>query len=333
MSFAKERKEIIYWAALLNQKGFVTARSGNISCNCGNGKFLITGHDTYLAYLADDDLVLVDEEGNVLEGASEPSSEKLLHLGIYKKYPHTQVVVHSHSPYTTAFFHYFNALDIFSFEAKFYLGTINVINQETPTVTDIIPVVNALDTSSIVVLKNHGVVSIGKNFKEAFSLIELLEEQAKVNLLLQGRKSAPQEFCRDNNTSGGNIVLGNKYKMLSSAHREKLTEIVNANVEAQELGKKYGLTCTLAVKNQDTGEAMRFQYSQGKIVQTDASEDAEFVIIGSADILKKVFNRQVDPFVAVTQGKVKTKGNFAQMSRWYPVMVKTFQLWEQAPVE
>ena len=85
--------------------------------------------------------------------------------------------------------------------------------------------------------------------------------------------------------------------------------------------------------NQETNEAMRFCYEQGKITKVDDSEDAEFVIIGSPDILRKVFNRELDPFVATTQGKVKTKGDFAKMSKWYPVTVRTFKLWEQAPVE
>jgi len=37
--------------------------------------------------------------------------------------------------------------------------------------------------------------------------------------------------------------------------------------------------------------------------------------------------------VASTQGKIKTEGDFTKMSKWYPVLVRTFQLWEEAPVE
>ena len=122
-------------------------------------------------------------------------------------------------------------------------------------------------------------------------------------------------------------------KMLSEEHRKRLTDIINSDNKAQELGRKYGLTCTLAVKNQENDEVMRFCYEEGRINACDTSEDAEFIIIGKPDILKKVFNRELDPFVASTQGKVKTKGDFAKMSKWYPVMVHTFKLWEKAPVE
>ena len=49
MTLNKEKKEIIYWSDLLNQKGMVSARSGNVSCKVGNDKILITSHDCYFA--------------------------------------------------------------------------------------------------------------------------------------------------------------------------------------------------------------------------------------------------------------------------------------------
>ena len=48
--------------------------------------------------------------------------------------------------------------------------------QNTPSIVNIEPVLKALENNSIVVLGNHGVVAMGSSFKEAFSLIELLEE-------------------------------------------------------------------------------------------------------------------------------------------------------------
>ncbi|MCM8792765.1 MAG: SCP2 sterol-binding domain-containing protein, partial [Candidatus Omnitrophica bacterium] len=122
-------------------------------------------------------------------------------------------------------------------------------------------------------------------------------------------------------------------KLLSEEHIQKLIDLVNNDREAQELGKVYDLTCTLAVKNQDLNKAVCFYYEKGKIIKTDDNEYAEFVIIGREEILKKIFNRQLDPFVASTQGKVKTRGDFTKMSKWYPVLVRTFKLWEEAPVE
>ena len=333
MGYVDEKKEVIYWAFLLNQKGFVTARSGNISMKLEDG-LLITSHECYLGHLTESDILLMDLNGNIIEGKGELTSEKTLHLDIHKKFEDIKVIIHSHSPYTTAFFHYFRNLDIFSFEGKFYLGEIKVIPQKTPIVTDTAGVLCALENNNIVVLGGHGVVAIGKDFKQAFSLIELLEEQAKVSLMLKVIKPPGRRT-----TGSGCEITGRKdsdsekkYKLLSREHIERLVELVNNDSKAQALGQQYDLTCTLAVKNQETGDCVCFYYEKGKIVETDNSGNAEFMIIGKETILKKVFNRELDPFVASTQGKVKTKGDFAKMSKWYPVLVRTFKLWEQAAV-
>ena len=334
MSFDKEKKELIYWAGLLNQKGLVTVKSGNLSWRVDKDKILITSHNSYLGYLEEKEIILMDAEGNILKGEGELTSEQALHLSIYKKFNDTKIVLHVHSPYTTAFFCYFDKLESFSYETKFYLGNIEAIAQTTPTVTEVEPVLSALEKNSIIVLKNHGVVAIGSSFKETVSLIELLEEQAKVNLILRSTRAPEhQSTSEKKGQESMAAVQQKKYKMLSKEHGEKLTDLVNNDKEAQELGKKYDLTCTLAVKNQETGEAMCFYYQGGRITKVDSNDNAEFVIIGKEDILKKVFNQEIDPFVAQTQGRVKTKGDFSKMSRWYPVMVRTFKLWEQAPVE
>lgn len=332
MNFRRKKEELIYWAQLLNQRGFITARSGNVSCRVENNNILITAHDSYLGYLEEEDILLVDLEGKILEGIREITSEKLLHLSLYKDNPEANVVLHTHSPFSTAFYHYYDKLDVFSFEAQFYLGEIPVIEQKTPTVTEIKDVIQALGKSNIIVLKNHGVVAIGKSFKEAFSLIELLEEQAKVNLFIKGKDKSVATH-KKSEKEGQEIQEIQRYKMLSSQHSQRLMQVVNNDKEAQSLGQQYDLTCTLAVKNQDNGQVMCFHYERGKIIKIDNEENAEIVIIGKEDILKRVFNREIDPFVASTQGKVKTKGDFAKMSKWYPVMVRTFKLWEQAPVE
>ena len=329
MKYTNEKKELIYWARLLNERGFVTARSGNASLKVDKG-ILITSHNCYLGQLNEGDILLVDLEGNIIEGDKELTSEKDLHLDIHKKFKDIKAVIHSHSPYTVAFFHYFKSLDIFSFEAKFYLGDVKVVPQDTPTVTNVEPVLEGLENSSIVVLGRHGVVSTGKDFKEAFSLIELLEEQARVNLFIKRIAVSGERTEGEEKKVSSKEVK--KYKLLSKEHIERLVELVNNDKEAQELGKKYDLTCTLAVKNIDRDDSACFYYDKGKIIKTDNTDSAEFLIAGKEGILKKVFNRKIDPFVASTQGKVKTKGDFTKMSRWYPVLVRTFKLWEQAPV-
>jgi len=122
------------------------------------------------------------------------------------------------------------------------------------------------------------------------------------------------------------------FKLLSVEHVKSLTDLVNGDNDIRALGEQLNLTCTLAVNNESTGECVCFYYEKGKITKTDNNLNAEFVINGSEEVLKKVFNREIDPFVASTQGKIKMKGDFARLSKWYPAMVKTFALWGKVEV-
>ena len=329
MNYSEEKQQIIYWGGLLNQRGFITATSGNISYKVDEDKILITTHNCYLGHLKEKDILLVNLKGDLIEGEGEITSEKVLHLDIHNKFKDIRVVLHAHPTATVAFFHFFKNLDIFSFEARFYLASLKVIPQDTPTVIDTKPILEALEVSNIVVLKNHGVISIGKDFKSSFGLIELLEEQSKINLLLNKQIS----ILKNENEKETILKEKKKYHLFSEEHIKKLVDLVNNDKEAQELGKTYDLTCSLAVKNQDTLKTVCFHYKSGKIINVDENENADFLIIGKEELLKKVFNREIDPFVASAQGKVKTKGDFGKLSKWYPVLVRTFKLWEEAPVE
>ena len=160
---------------------------------------------------------------------------------------------------------------------------------------------------------------MGKTFIDAFSLIEILEEQCKINISMANKSPMKASVSHDKKSA---TPKNKTFKMLSLEHVTELTNLVNNDKEVQKLGQQYSMSLSLAVVNEDTGESMYFNYLNGKIIDANTGRDAEFVIIGKTDILRKVFNREIDPFVASTQGKVKTKGDFSKMGKWYPVMVR-----------
>lgn len=188
MKYKKIKDEIIFWGKRLNDKGLVTAFSGNISSKAEKNHLLVTAHDSYLGCLDYQDIVLIDYQGKIIKGDKSPTSEIVLHTAVHDKFQDAKVVVHSHSPFTTAFFHYYDKLEKFSFESDLYLKGLRVVPQNEINVKDVGPVLSALNSCQVVVLKNHGVVSIGKDFKSAFGLIELLEEQSKANFFLKQNK-------------------------------------------------------------------------------------------------------------------------------------------------
>jgi putative sterol carrier protein len=175
---------------------------------------------------------------------------------------------------------------------------------------------------------------MGMDFKEAFSYIELLEEQAKVNLFIQGL-SKPISMRHEGSVPPGTSDAEKQltYQLFSDAHISRLVELVNNDEKTERLGSKFRLAFSLALKNKDTGKTVCFYYSKGKIIKTDSSQDADFLFVDREAVLKKIFNSEIDPLVASIQRKITTEGDVGKMIQWYPLLVRQFKLWTEAPVE
>jgi L-fuculose-phosphate aldolase len=326
MSFEKEKQEIIFWGTQLYNRGLTYGPSGNISMKIGE-KLLVTAHESYLGFLHEDDILVMDGEGALLEGNKEPTSEKSFHVSIYKQFPGKKAAIHAHSPHTTHYFHYHDDLIPITLEERMYLGKIDAIIQKTPTITELASVYQALESNDIVVIKDHGVVAIGEDLQYAFSLIELLEINARLHLVTAG--SSIHEEKKPELKEGAK-----KYKFFSSEHVAGLKEVINNDERAQSLGKEYDLTTVICTKVTDGEEVFSFRYEQGKIIEVNYSEEnADFVFSAARKVWGKIFSGELDPFVAKTQGKIKLKGDFTLLSRWFPVFERTFALWKELPLE
>jgi L-fuculose-phosphate aldolase len=170
--------EIIKAGSRLYAAGLAVARSGNLSARIDEDNILITASGTFLGQLKQDDILKVNLNNPDASGALKPSSELPLHTLVYRNFP-ARVVLHCHPPLINGYFAIAKTLKATSFETKFYLGEIPVIPQETPTVTDPEAVIAALKANNLVVLKNHGTVSIADNFEDALNITEALEEAVK----------------------------------------------------------------------------------------------------------------------------------------------------------
>lgn len=328
-AYLNERKEILFWAEELHSRSFISGPCGNISVRADKDKFLVTAHNAYLGYLGEKEIILIDKTGKPLEETRhKPTSELAMHLGAYKNET-VNAVIHAHPAFTTAFYAKFKNLDIYSYEARLYLSNIPVIEQDGPIVTDVAPVLNALSQSNIVVLKKHGIVSVGADFKEAFSWAEMLEEACKVNVALVKStiNSTPAvELVKPSETL-------EKYDLFSKEHINKIISLVNEDAEVKEKGGTLNLTTKLAIKVEEENKIYNFHFNKGNIDKVTADEDAEFVISGPASVWRLVFERKLDPFAAATQKKLKLKGDMAKLSRWYAPFNRIFDLWKLAPTK
>ena len=80
----------------IDGKGWVPATSGNFSARLRDGTFAITTTGKHKGQLQIEDIMLIDAQSNPLDG-KKPSAEMGLHMALYKRFPNTNAILHSHS--------------------------------------------------------------------------------------------------------------------------------------------------------------------------------------------------------------------------------------------
>ena len=325
------RKSIIAIGRLLWEKNLVSGLNGNISCRVDDETILLTGHATCLGLLQEKDILRMKLDGEMLEEGSV-STEKLLHTEIYKNFPETTAVVHTHTTYTNAYFLRNVTFTSQIFEAKMYLGEIKSVEQLTPAVTDAAPVIEALKRNNITVLRHHGVVAKGSDLFDCFLLIQALEEAVAIDAISRIYDQGSNKKNMRPEKIVGDLKI-KKYKLFSQEQIDDIVKIVNSDKQMKELGAKTKMTMDLAVQLEETGATYSFSFENGHIKKVGNDSEAEFLISAKENIWRAVFNREIDPFVATTQKKMNLKGDFAKISKWYAPCSRIFELWGAVPVE
>lgn len=175
------KQEIIKYGKLAGEKNFTPGYSGNISARFEN-KILITSSGSANGYLSEDEIVLMDFEGNLIEGTKKPSSEKMLHIEFYKQRPDVNYIIHVHSPYLSTFAccHIPLSEPIMA-ENVFYFGQIPLAEYGLPSSMDLVEkTAKYFKDYDAVLMANHGFIVGDKTIKDAYLKLELAESYAQV---------------------------------------------------------------------------------------------------------------------------------------------------------
>ena len=195
-------KQEVYEANMeLPRRGLVTYTWGNVSgIDREKGLFVIKPSGVDYDKLTADDMVVMDLEGNRVEGRYNPSSDTATHLELYKAFPALGGIVHTHSPHATAWAQAGRALPCYgTTHADYFYGDIPcarcltaeeiVEAYEKNTGLVIIETFRALglDPAYVpaVLCKHHGPFAWGKSAAEAVHNAVVLEEVAKMNYMTE----------------------------------------------------------------------------------------------------------------------------------------------------
>lgn len=196
---SRRLKEAVLEANLaLPQHGLVTFTWGNVSgIDRNDGLVVIKPSGVPYERLTVEDMVVVDLEGNVVEGELRPSSDTPTHLALYRSLPEIGGVVHTHSPWATSWAQAKRAIPAFgTTHADYFYGEIpctrELTDEEIETAYELETghvILETLDEFMLeavavpgVLVANHAPFCWGKDANEAVHNAVVLEEVAKMGL-------------------------------------------------------------------------------------------------------------------------------------------------------
>lgn len=178
----KLRKSICEVAKKAYNEKLVAGTSGNVSAvNREKQIIYITPSNLDYSIMTEDDIMVIDYNGNILSGKHKPSSEWNLHAEIYKQMENVGSVIHTHSPYATAFAVINKNIPVILVEMiPFLKGDIKVAKFAFPGTKEVgDEAVKILKTRNSALLQNHGVVAIGDTPEQAYIRAVYTEDAAK----------------------------------------------------------------------------------------------------------------------------------------------------------
>jgi L-fuculose-phosphate aldolase len=176
----KQRKEICETMRRLYERKLISSVGGNASVILRKkNTVLITPSGSNKKELVSKEIVKVNINGIVLD-KGKPSSETINHIGIYKTRTDINAIVHAHPPFFTGIASSGYTLKAITPEQILLANNITVIDFVVPGKDSVVSLTKALEKNNVVIIKNHGVFSIGKDLMECFVRIEILEEVGKM---------------------------------------------------------------------------------------------------------------------------------------------------------
>jgi len=187
MQHPELRRELVDLHLELPRNGLVSWTGGNISARVGEHHQLIKPSGLRFEHLTPESMVLMTLEGEVLDGGLKPSSDAATHAYIYRQMLHIGGIVHTHSPYATAWSALGREIPCVltamadEFGGPIPCGGFALIGGEEIGRE----VVRTLENhpSPAVLMQSHGVFTLGKTPEDALKAAVMCEDVARTVFL------------------------------------------------------------------------------------------------------------------------------------------------------
>jgi L-fuculose-phosphate aldolase len=168
------------YAKKLVETGLVVGAGGNLSLRDGDMMYLSpSGFD--LQEIEDHQWIRVNiKTGEVLDDI-KPSSEILMHLECFRRRPDINAVLHAHPSYSVGVSSTGQNIPNLFPDFPAMVKSVAYLDYTIPTTHVLADAVGeVIEENDVVVMRNHGLLTVGKTMKEAYFFLQLTEESAKV---------------------------------------------------------------------------------------------------------------------------------------------------------
>ncbi|WP_163580144.1 class II aldolase/adducin family protein [Gracilibacillus saliphilus] len=196
----KVKQQLGEYAKKLVHSGLVVGAGGNLSMRDGEYMYISpSGFD--LQEIEEEQWVKVHiETGEVLTDL-KPSSELLMHLECFRRRSDIDSVLHAHPSYSVAVSSADKDIPSMFPDFPAMIRNVKYLDYMIPTTHVLADAVGeVIEETDVVVMRNHGVLTVGKSMKEAYFFMQLTEEAAKVYTLssmVGSPKLLTEKECQD----------------------------------------------------------------------------------------------------------------------------------------
>lgn len=179
----KAKEQVVKMGRNMSGAGLVTGTWGNLSMRVPkDNNIVITPSGMPYGTLQVRDMVVLDMEGQVIDGERKPSTENMLHVAIYRAREDVNTIMHTHSVFASAMAVARKPIPpILEDMAQLVGGAVAVSEYARAGTRELADLaVLALGRCNAVLLANHGLVGVGRSLEEVMQVCQIVEKSAQV---------------------------------------------------------------------------------------------------------------------------------------------------------
>ncbi|MFH1155268.1 MAG: L-fuculose-phosphate aldolase [Pseudomonadota bacterium] len=182
MILSHERSAIVTFGRKMLASNLTTGSGGNLSLmNRRENLVAITPSGIEYTDLEPCHILVLDPEGNLVDGTGKPSSETGLHLALYRHRPDISAVVHTHSVYATTYACLNREIPAVHYLVGFSGKKVPLAPYATyGTQALTTAVISHIGQYNAILMANHGLVAVGPTLTRAFNTAEEIELVARI---------------------------------------------------------------------------------------------------------------------------------------------------------